>query len=118
MNERIPRLAAAAPVLIAIAEEGSLSRAALRLGLHQTAVSHRIRSLEDMLGHVIFLRTTRSLTPTEVGRIVLEAAQATIGEWGRALDRVAHEFAATRAYTHLLQWLREEVALSAASRRH
>lgn len=87
----VSRLAAAAPVLVAIAEEGSLSRAAARLGLHQTAVSHRVRSLEDMLGHAIFLRTTRSLEPTAIGRIVLESARATASEWSRTLDRIARE---------------------------
>lgn len=110
MNELISRLAAAAPVLVAIAEEGTLSGAAKRLGLHQTAISHRVKSLERMLGRALFVRTTRSLTPTAAGRIVLEAAQATAGEWSRALDRIAREAARNRVVLSLssslaMKWL-------------
>ncbi|MDO9597295.1 MAG: LysR family transcriptional regulator [Azoarcus sp.] len=110
VSDCISRLAAAAPVLVAIADEGSLSRAALRLGLHQTAVSHRVKSLEDMLGHAIFLRTTRSLEPTAIGRIVLEAAQATASAWSRGLDRIAREVDRDRIVLNLssslaMKWL-------------
>lgn len=109
-SDYVSRLAAAAPVLVAIAEEGSLSRAAARLGLHQTAVSHRVRSLEDILGHAIFLRTTRSLEPTAIGRIVLEAARSTVTEWSRTLERIAREVDRDRIVLNLssslaMKWL-------------
>jgi LysR family glycine cleavage system transcriptional activator len=110
MNERISRLAAAAHVLVAIAEEGSLSAAGKRLGLHQTAVSHRVGSLEQILGQAIFLRTSRSLVPTGSGRIVLEAAEATVSHWSRALERIAREADRDRLVLNLssslaMKWL-------------
>ena len=44
---------------LSIAERGSFQRAATHLNLTQTALSHRLRKLEDDLGVKLFTRTTR-----------------------------------------------------------
>jgi DNA-binding transcriptional LysR family regulator len=52
---------------LAVAEERSFTRAAAKLGTSQSALSHTIRSLETRLGLRLLNRTTRSVSPTEVG---------------------------------------------------
>lgn len=52
---------------VAVSEAGSFTRAAQRLHLTQSAVSHQIRKLEDQIGRPLLLRTTRSLVLTEDG---------------------------------------------------
>jgi len=75
-------------MLAAIGEELSFTRAAERLSVDQSAVSHRIRSLEDALGHTLFDRTTRQLRLTEIGEILCHASIDTMAKWGAALDKV------------------------------
>ncbi|WP_428152530.1 LysR family transcriptional regulator [Brevundimonas sp.] len=58
---------------LAVAEERSFTRAAARLGLSQSALSHTIRRLEARLGLRLLIRTTRSVTPTEAGERLSEA---------------------------------------------
>lgn len=60
----------------AVAHDGNLTRAAERLNLSQSALSIQIRKLEDRLGHQLFERRSRQLHLTEVGRIVLDHADA------------------------------------------
>ena len=57
---------------LAVAEERSFTRAAGRLGLSQSALSHTIRRLEARLGLRLLLRTTRSVAPTEAGERLAE----------------------------------------------
>jgi DNA-binding transcriptional LysR family regulator len=52
---------------LAIAERGGFHRAAAHLNLSQTALSHRMRKLEDDLGVELFTRTTRQVTLTPAG---------------------------------------------------
>ena len=56
----------------AIAHEGSLTRAAERLNLSQSALSVQLGKLEKQLGHPLFERTGRRLVLTEAGRIALD----------------------------------------------
>lgn len=58
----------------AVAHEGSLTRAAARLNLSQSALSVQVRALEDRLGHPLFDRVGRRLVLTEAGRIALDHA--------------------------------------------
>lgn len=51
----------------AIAREKSFTRAAAKLGVSQSALSHTIKSLEERLGIRLLTRTTRSVSPTEAG---------------------------------------------------
>ena len=57
---------------LAVARERSFTRAAAKLGVSQSALSHTIRGLEERLGLRLLTRTTRSVSPTEAGeRLVL-----------------------------------------------
>ncbi|PXA75928.1 LysR family transcriptional regulator [Caulobacter sp. D4A] len=52
---------------VAVAREQSFTRAAAKLGVSQSALSHTIRLLEARLGVRLLTRTTRSVSPTEAG---------------------------------------------------
>ena len=55
----------------AVARAGSFTKAAAKLGVSQSALSHTMRRLEKRLGMRLLTRTTRSVAPTEVGERVL-----------------------------------------------
>jgi len=48
-----------------VADERSFTRAAVRLGVSTSAISHSIRGLEERLGVRLLARTTRTVAPTE-----------------------------------------------------
>jgi len=52
---------------LTVAEEGSFTRAAAKLGTSQSSLSRTIRRLEDRLGLQLLTRTTRKVAPTEAG---------------------------------------------------
>src|SRR5437660_11881650 len=52
---------------LAVGQERSFTKAAARLGVSQSALSHTIRGLEERLGLRLLTRTTRSVSPTEAG---------------------------------------------------
>jgi DNA-binding transcriptional LysR family regulator len=58
---------------VAVAREGSFTRAAAQLGVSQSALSHTIRGLEAKLDIRLLTRTTRSVSPTEAGQRLLNA---------------------------------------------
>ncbi|MFE4261916.1 LysR family transcriptional regulator [Streptomyces sp. NPDC056883] len=74
-------------ILRAVAEHGSFNKAAGALLLTPSAVSQHIAALERGLGHPVAVRSTRGITLTEPGRLLVEAAEAVSAE----LDRVRHE---------------------------
>ncbi len=57
--------------LLAVGRERSFTKAAARLGVSQSALSHTIRDLESRLGVRLLTRTTRSVSPTEAGERLL-----------------------------------------------
>jgi DNA-binding transcriptional LysR family regulator len=59
-------------VFLAVARERSFTRAAVKLGMTQSALSHTIRALEARLGVRLLTRTTRSVSPTEAGERLLQ----------------------------------------------
>jgi DNA-binding transcriptional LysR family regulator len=59
-------------VFLAVARERSFTRAAAKLGMTQSALSHIIRQLETRLGVRLLTRTTRSVSPTEAGERLLQ----------------------------------------------
>jgi LysR family transcriptional activator of nhaA len=58
----------------AVAHEGSLTRAAERMNLSQSALSVQIQKLEHQLGHPLFERVGKKLILTEAGQIALDYA--------------------------------------------
>lgn len=84
----ISKLVQASPLLEAIGKEMSFTKAAERLNVHQSAISHRTKALEEALGYVLFERTTRSLLLTEAGEILYRAAIDTMDTWDAALDKL------------------------------
>ena len=54
-----------------VAEERSFTRAAAKLGMTQSSLSHLIRRLEASLGVRLLSRTTRSVAPTDAGERLL-----------------------------------------------
>ena len=56
---------------LAVARERSFTKAAAKLGISQSALSHTIRGLEERLGLRLLTRTTRSVSPTEAGERLL-----------------------------------------------
>ncbi|MGZ9929073.1 LysR family transcriptional regulator [Streptomyces sp. NC-S4] len=73
-------------VLRAVAEHGSFNRAAGALLLTPSAVSQHIAALERAVGHPVAVRSTRGVTLTEPGRLLVEAAESISAE----LDQVRH----------------------------
>jgi len=63
---------------VAIAKEGSLTRAAERVFTSAPAVSAQLKALEDELGVKLFDRTPRGMVPTEAGHSLLEEAERTL----------------------------------------
>jgi DNA-binding transcriptional LysR family regulator len=52
---------------LSVARERSFTRAAARLGVSPSSLSHKVRGLESRMGVRLLTRTTRSVTPTEAG---------------------------------------------------
>ena len=59
------------PAFLAVAKERSFTRAAAKLGISQSALSHTIRELEERLGVRLLTRTTRSVATTDAGERML-----------------------------------------------
>ncbi|MGB7134324.1 MAG: LysR family transcriptional regulator [Acidobacteriaceae bacterium] len=69
----------------AVAGERSFTRAAGRLGVSQSALSHTVRGLEKRLGLQLLARTTRSVSPTAAGAALLEDLQPALERIQRSL---------------------------------
>lgn len=72
--------------LLAVAREKSFTRAAARLGVSQSALSHTIRGLEERMGVRLLTRTTRSVSPTEAGERLIAAIEPAFRDIDAALD--------------------------------
>src|SRR6266704_2948993 len=65
---------------LAVGRERSFTKAAAKLGVSQSALSHTVRELETRLGVRLLTRTTRSVSPTEAGERLLQTAGPRIEE--------------------------------------
>lgn len=72
----------------AVATERSFTRAAARLGVTQSALSHTIRGLERRLGLQLLARTTKSVAPTAAGAALLKSLSPALEQIDRALNEV------------------------------
>jgi DNA-binding transcriptional LysR family regulator len=75
--------------LLTVAEERSFTRAAKRIGVSPSALSHSIRGLEERLGVRLLSRTTRSVAPTDAGEQFLARLRPALGDIAGALDQMA-----------------------------
>lgn len=67
-------------LLVAIADSGSLSRAAATFPIALSAASNRLRLLEQRMGVALFSRHADGMLPTPAGRIALDHARRVLGE--------------------------------------
>ncbi len=67
-------------MFLVVAEERSFTRAAAKLGLSQSALSHSMRRLEARLGLRLLTRTTRSVAPTEAGERLIDTLRPALEE--------------------------------------
>src|SRR3954470_14460441 len=74
---------------IAVARERSFTRAAAKLGVSQSALSHTIRGLETRLGVRLLTRTTRSVSPTDAGENLLQTVRPRLAEIEAAITAVS-----------------------------
>lgn len=75
-------------IVRAVAEHGSLTAAAQRLHLTQSALSHAMRKLEEQLGVAIWHREGRRLRPTQAGDYLLAVAERLLPQLAHAEERL------------------------------
>lgn len=78
-------------VLAAVAEGRSFRKASAELGIAPSAVSHAVSSLELSLGLRLLHRTTRSVSPTEEGRRLLETLAPALADINAVIDTLAEQ---------------------------
>lgn len=69
-----------------VAAERSMTRAAARLGMTQSALSQAIKRLEHRLGIKVLARTTRSVAPTQAGERLLQTLVPALADIGAGID--------------------------------
>jgi DNA-binding transcriptional LysR family regulator len=74
---------------LAVGRERSFTRAAAKLGVSQSTLSHTIRDLEARLGVRLLARTTRSVSPTEAGERLLRTVGPRFEEIDAELEAVS-----------------------------
>jgi len=78
-------------VFLRVVEQGSFTKAAEDLGLSRSGISKQIQQLEKNLNTRLLTRTTRSISPTEVGQLVYQSATR-IKEELNGIDDLVHEY--------------------------
>src|SRR3954462_15911267 len=73
---------------LTVAEERSFTKAAKRLGVSRSALSHAVRGLEERLGVRLLARTTRSVAPTDAGVQLISRLRPALGEVESVLDAI------------------------------
>jgi len=76
------------PVVLAVARRGGFAAAAKELGMSASAVSHSVRLVEDRLGLPLFARTTRSVSLTDWGQLLVDSTGPSISGIDDALERL------------------------------
>ena len=86
---------------IALAQEGSFTRAARKVNIVQSALSNSIKELEEELGSRLVERTTRKVSITETGMLFLQHARATLASLEGALQAVRSQDGVVRGQLRL-----------------
>jgi len=87
---------------VAVAEELHFGRAAQRLGIAQPPLSRAIRQLEHRLSAVLLTRTSRAVTLTEAGAVLLREGRAALDAVGAAERRTRRTALATSGHPGLV----------------
>jgi DNA-binding transcriptional LysR family regulator len=72
--------------VVAVAEEGHITRAAERLGIAQPPLSRQIKAIEQEIRVQLFRRVPRGVELTDAGRAFLDGARATFANFDRAVE--------------------------------
>src|SRR5216683_3638173 len=75
-------------ILMAVAQAGSMNKAAVFLNMTQSAVSRSIAELERTVGVSLLDRTARGVEPTEYGRAMLECGVAVFGDLRQGAKKI------------------------------
>lgn len=78
--------------MLALVEAGTIRAAAVRLGKTQSALTKQLKQMEDELGLSLFHRSSRGISPTEIGLSLLSRAKSIQSE----IDRFDQEVSALR----------------------
>jgi len=73
---------------LTVAKERSFTRAAKRLGVSRSGLSHAVRGLEERLGIRLLARTTRSVAPTQAGEQLISRLDPALGEVESVLEQL------------------------------
>src|SRR3989454_77214 len=74
---------------LTVAQERSFTRAAKRLGVSPSALSHAIKRLEEQIGVRLLARTTRSVAPTDAGDQLIARLDPALADIRDALGQLA-----------------------------
>jgi len=74
---------------LAVAETGTITEAAERIGITQPALSRRLQQFEDHLGVPLLMRGRKGATLTEIGRLVQSEAQGIVAHYERMQEMVS-----------------------------
>lgn len=83
-------------MFLAVAEHGSLRRAAAVLEVQPPAVTYGLKALEKQVGTALFVRTTRSVQLTDAGRTLLARAKPAVAELREALEDTQNSSGSTK----------------------
>ncbi|WP_133405567.1 LysR family transcriptional regulator [Parashewanella tropica] len=73
-----------------IVEAGNISKAAKLIGVSSASVSYSLKSLEKQIGQVLFNRTTRAITLTDIGRQLYDNTQFSIEELNKSVEVICN----------------------------
>jgi DNA-binding transcriptional LysR family regulator len=82
------QLIAGVELILAIERYGSISEAAASLGLSQPAASRQLVALEQMVGVPLFKRTTRSISPSDAGHLLVDSGKEMLRSADLLLDQL------------------------------
>jgi len=88
-------------LVAAVAEEGTITRAANRLHLTQSALSHQLHDAEEQLGTTLFERTSKKMKLTSAGERVLASARTVLQELHRVEKDIESNAAPIRGKVRL-----------------
>lgn len=75
-------------IFLVVAKERSFTKAAGKLGVSQSALSHAVKALEERLNVRLLTRTTRSVAPTETGERIIASLEPRLAELESELESI------------------------------